>query len=346
MNGWISDAALRHLRGLEGAPPDLGTDRYRILERLGEGGMGTVWRAVDRLLGREVAIKVVSDAAAGADSAARLEQEARILAQLEHPGIVPVHEVGRLADGRAYYVMKRVRGVRLDEAVRSESNLADRLTLFQRICEAVAFAHARGVVHRDLKPENVMVGEFGEVLVLDWGVAKRMAGDEPTPGGESSDPLPATDDMLAPGIRTGAGTVIGTPAYMSPEQRRGEASAVDRRADVYSLGALLHFLVAGRTPERSAQGEVVPLRRHDKTHPAALEAIASRAMATEPGDRYDGALDLAADVGRFQARERVQAYREPWPARVGRLLRRHRLPLLVVLGYLVVRAVLFFVAGR
>jgi serine/threonine protein kinase len=188
MNG-ISDAALRHLREMADLPDLTGTP-YEILETLGRGGMGTVYLALDRRLDREVALKVAQLPEGGGEEVERLLREARVLARLEHPGIVPVHDAGLLPDGRAFYVMKRVRGLRLDEHARGIL-LPERLRAFERVCEAVAFAHAHGVIHRDLKPENVMVGPFGEVLVLDWGVAKVRPGPSlPRPLSPGPPPTP------------------------------------------------------------------------------------------------------------------------------------------------------------
>src|SRR6185503_12470601 len=167
---WLSDAAVDHLREVADRP-DLAQTPYELQEPIARGGMGTVYRARDRRLDRDVAIKVMNAPAPAPAELERMRNEARILARLEHPGILPVHDLGALPDGRLFYVMKLVRGQRLDEAI-AEQPLHARLRTFGRICEAVAFAHAQGVVHRDLKPENVMVGPFGEVLVLDWGVAK------------------------------------------------------------------------------------------------------------------------------------------------------------------------------
>ena len=164
----ISDATLRHLRDAADAPDLTGT-KYEITERIGQGGMGTVYRARDRELARDVALKVVRLPEASPDVASRMVREAKTLARLEHPGIVPVHDVGTLPDGRVFYAMKLVRGAPLDAL--PPATLAERLRIVERLCEAVAFAHAHGVVHRDLKPQNLMVGPFGEVLVMDWGVA-------------------------------------------------------------------------------------------------------------------------------------------------------------------------------
>jgi serine/threonine protein kinase len=203
---WLSDDTLAHLRYVAEAP-DLSGTRYELVQELGRGGMGVVYEVRDRELGRSVAMKVVDDPTRG---------EARIIAALEHPGIVPVHDVGLLADGRLYYTMKLVRGVRLDQWAHEQHGRTEALRLFSRICEPVAFAHAHGVVHRDLKPENVMVGEFGAVLVMDWGVARA--------GSVEHDRV-----------------IVGTLGYMAPEQSRGDRA--DARSDIYALGALLEFLL-------------------------------------------------------------------------------------------------------
>src|ERR1700722_10111271 len=173
---WLSDEAVARLRDA-GSEPDLSGTPYRLIERLGRGGMGTVYLVEDARLGRRVALKVIDLPGDSRELEARLLREARILAQLEHPGIVPVHEVGSLSDGRVFYTMKFVQGRRLDEVAREPASRPERLRLFQKVCEPVAFAHARGVLHRDLKPENIMVGPFGEVLVMDWGIAKILAGE-------------------------------------------------------------------------------------------------------------------------------------------------------------------------
>jgi tRNA A-37 threonylcarbamoyl transferase component Bud32 len=282
----ISDTALDHLQRVVGEPDFAGT-RYEALSVLGRGGIGTVYLARDSVLDREVAIKVLDSAVGDRAMADHLQQEARILARLEHPGIVPVHDFGRLADGRLFYAMKRVRGERLDRWA-ADADPHARLAVFLRICDAVAFAHAHGVIHRDLKPENVMVGEFGEVLVLDWGVA---------------------------------GFVVGTPSYMAPEQRRG-AAAVDERADIHALGAIL----AGLGDDAKA-----------------LAAIATKAQSPEPGDRYQSVLALSRDVSRFMSDLSVHAHAETVVDRLLRVGRRYRTPLVLVLTYLVIRLLLLWV---
>jgi len=214
----ISDRAIDRLREAA-AWPDLDA-RYEITGVAGHGGMGTVYVARDRVLDRDVAVKVLDLADQKGSRAARLQREAHILAKLDHPAIVPVHDAGTLEDGRTFYVMKLVKGRRLDDLIRDRLPLANRLTTFGRILDAVAFAHAHGVVHRDLKPENVMTGGFGEVYVMDWGVAQDGADTE--------------------------AAVVGTPGYMAPEQTL--ARDVDPRADIYALGILLALMSGEDAP--------------------------------------------------------------------------------------------------
>jgi serine/threonine protein kinase len=315
----ISDAVLAHLQEVADEP-DLSATRYEILGTLGRGGMGTVYLARDRDLAREVALKVVQLADGGAE---RLVREARILARLEHPGIVPVHDVGTLPDGRVYYAMKRVLGQRLDEVARTAS-LAERLRVFERILETVAFAHAHRVVHRDLKPDNVMVGPFGEVLVLDWGVAKTPHPLAPSPSPPNPHPNPSPSGRGAPHApATADGTVVGTPGYMAPEQERGEVERVDARSDVWALGAILAFLLAG-------EGNVA----------RPLAAMRARAMADDPAQRYQSVPELAEDLRRYLAGLPVGAYRESVWEKAARLFARYKTPILLVLAYLLMRALL------
>jgi serine/threonine protein kinase len=272
---WISDRALRHLQAMADLP-DFSATRYGIEEEIGRGGMGIVFRGRDRELAREVAIKVT--AWPGAD-VERLRDEARVLAALEHPGIVPVHDAGRLPDGRAYYVMAIVRGERFDERT-ARVPLADRLRLFDRVCDTVAFAHARGILHLDLKPANIMVGPFADVRILDWGLS-RLGSD---PGG------PITH-------------IAGTEGYMAPEQTRGLA---DERADVYALGAILRGLVAPELPGRTLRPlhAIVaramaddPTRRYPDV--ASLAADVRRFVDGHAVDAYrEPALELIARFAR------------------------------------------------
>ena len=297
--------------------------RYAIEEEIGRGGMGVVHRAHDRALGRDVALKVL--AGAGAGLAARLEREARVLAALEHPGMVPVHDVGTLDDGTPFYVMKLVRGRRLDEWASAAPPLAERLRVFERVCEAVAFAHAHGVVHRDLKPANVMIGAFGEVQVMDWGVAK-VLGEAAFAAGRA--PAGGAGD-------TAAGAVLGTPGYMAPEQAAG--GTVDERSDVHALGAVLHFLIAGGPP-----GEAVA----PAGTPRALLAICRKCTAASPPDRYPQVGALTADIRAFQSRDAVAAYPEGPIQRAARVASRYRVPIALVVAYMVMRVALIFIYGR
>lgn len=253
---WLSDDAVAHLREIT-EQPDLAGTRYELLRELGRGGMGVVYEVHDRELERNVAMKVLD---------AEWRAEATTIAALEHPGIVPVHDAGTLADGRLYYTMKLVRGVRLDEWARGGHALTEKLRLFARICEPVAFAHANGVVHRDLKPENVMVGEFGAVLVMDWGVAH----------------------------------IAGTPGYMAPEQER------TARSDVFALGALLSFLIGDEAPRAvkaivARATQVDAPARYANAREVAEEVL--RYLDGEPVSAYRE--NVFERAGRFVSRHRA-----------------------------------------
>jgi len=324
---WLADRTLAHLRDLPDGPVVL--DRYQLREEIGRGGMGIVYRATDRDLDRDVAVKVLSATTPGL--ADRLRREARILGRLEHPGILPIHDIGTLPDGRLFYVMKLVRGERLDAHAARDLPLSERLRIIDRLCDAVAFAHAHGVIHRDLKPENVMIGAFGEVLVLDWGVAK-VKSQVPNPDSQSSNSQNTnsqntnsqdTNSQIPMEESTHHGTVLGTPGYMAPEQAAG-ADGVDERADVFAIGGILSFLVPDAPP---------PLR-----------AIAARARSVEPANRYSSVSALAIDVQRHAAGLAVDAYREGPLERLGRVARRHRTPILLVMAYLLMRILLLVLA--
>ncbi len=310
--------------------------------------MGSVWLAEDMRLGRRVALKVLEAPQESSELEARLLREARVLAHLEHPGIVPVHDAGTLPDGRVFYAMKYVQGRQLDQHLADVPSRPDRLRIFQRICEAVAFAHARGVLHRDLKPENIMVGPFGEVLVMDWGLAKvlreRGAGD-PAKVRDGS-PQGHVDAAVAP--RTGHGQVLGTPGYMAPEQARGEVDRLAERTDVYALGGILCFLLTGRLPEDTlASGKTAgALDGKVSGIPRPLSAICAKAMSYEPEERYAGAEQLAEEVSRYLDGLPVKAYPESLFGRMERLFQKHSTAVLLILTYLLVRALLIFFGRR
>ncbi len=339
----LSDKAIERLRA--GADePDLSGTRYRLLERIARGGMGVVYAAEDEKLERRVALKVIDVPGTDGDLANRLMREAHVLARLEHPGIVPVHDVGTLTDGRVFYTMKFVKGQRLDKFIEGVESVQDRLRLFLRICEAVAFAHARGVLHRDLKPANVMVGPFGEVLVMDWGLAKILrsepesmdrAADPEATIFEKSKPSGVTSESTKSSDITGHGTVMGTPGYMSPEQARGEVEVLDAGSDIFSLGAVLRFVLTQKTPAGFTP-------RLDRS----LEAICTKATAERRDSRYSAVQDLGHDVSRYLDGLAVGAHRESIFEKTARFYRRYRFFILLILAYLAMRVILLLVLKR
>jgi serine/threonine protein kinase len=344
---FLSDHALNRLRQ-SGSEPDLTGTRYQLLERVARGGMGVVYAALDQTLDRRVALKVLDAPVADGDLARRLNREARVLALLEHPGIVPVHDVGTLSDGRVFYTMKFVEGQRLDKHVETVTSPSDRLRLFLRICDAVAFAHARGVLHRDLKPANVMVGAFGEVLVMDWGLAKVLREASTATPGQDADatilyaPVANSDPADATATEetevTGQGTVLGTPGYMSPEQARGDVATLTERSDIFSLGALLRFLCAPNIATANQNG----VSRRDK----ALEAICSKATESDPGKRYANVSELSADVSRYLDGLPVSARKENIFDKAYRFYRRYTVAILLIAAYLLMRVLILAFSHR
>jgi eukaryotic-like serine/threonine-protein kinase len=334
--------------GADSTVPDLpAVSGYRVLREIARGGMGRVLAAYDLSLDREVALKILLPGA----NPDRFVRESKITARLPHPSIPPVHALGTLADGSPFLAMKLVVGRTLAVEMKSaDPGAPGLLQAFTQVCQAVGFAHSRGVIHRDLKPANVMVGAFGEVQVMDWGLAKYLTGRERerpedispvahAPG--SLDANQTTDHRSANESTDGqtqAGTVLGTPKYMAPEVAAGNAAT--KAADVYGLGAILYTLLAGQPPY--AGGTVADvLKKVTTTDPAlfveanssvppALVAICRTAMARNPDARYSSADDVATDVRRWLADEPVSAYREPWTARAARWARRRKTTVVAV----------------
>jgi serine/threonine protein kinase len=322
--------------------------RFRILRPHARGGVGEVFVAHDEELHREVALKQIQDLHAdNPHSRSRFVMEAEITGGLEHPGIVPIYGLGQYADGRPFYAMRFIKGDSLKDVIKrfheskgkseGEGTLEFRKLLgrFVDVCNAVAYAHARGVLHRDLKPGNVMLGKYGETLLVDWGLAKTMherrAKGERIEIGDEQTLRPRAGSGSAPTV---LGTALGTPAYMSPEQAAGRLEQLGPATDIYSLGATLYALLTGQAPyKRTDDGEILqqvqkggfPRPRVVKAGvQAALEAVCLKAMARRPEDRYRSARALADDIEHWLADEPVQAYVEPWRERARRWRRRHR----------------------
>jgi eukaryotic-like serine/threonine-protein kinase len=320
--------------------------RYEILGEHGRGGIGRVLRARDRELGRVVAVKELVEDDSSAE--ARFVREIQLTARLEHPGIVPVHDAGQWAtDGRSFYTMKLVAGASLKDVVVGAATLDERLALTPHllaVAEAVAYAHSEGIIHRDLKPSNVIVGEYGETIVIDWGLAKAV-GDADIAAGDAHG---GGSDLTA------AGAILGTPVFMAPEQARGEP--VDCRADVYALGAIGYFLVTGKAPydgessaavlKRVAADPPVRLRERERRVPVDLAAILEKAMARLPGDRYATARELATDLRAYQAGRLVEARHYAWWEPPLRWLRRRWLVSTLIAAFVVVGAAGLAVAFR
>jgi WD40 repeat protein/serine/threonine protein kinase len=352
--------------------------RFRRLREHAKGGLGEVFVALDGELDREVALKEIQARHADhPESRARFLTEARVTGALEHPGIVPVYGLGVYPDGRPYYAMRFIKGDSLKDAIDAFHGMASRerqrpedghpsvayasgslgfhsfafrqlLRRFVDVCNAIAYAHDKGVIHRDLKPANVMLGKFGETLVVDWGLAKVM--------GQADAEATTASVLLSSGDSsfTQAGQALGTPAFMSPEQAAGRLDRVGPASDTYSLGATLYCLLTGKAPftdkdvgvvlGKVQNGDFKPPRQVNTSAPAALEAICLKAMALKPQDRYSSPRELAEEIEHWLADEPVRAYLEPWGARLARWGRRHK-PLVVGAAALLLTAVVALSLG-
>jgi len=305
---------------------ELGTTdgRYALRRELARGGMGRIWIADDLRLARRVAIKEL--VGPDANRAARFDRELALTSRLEHPSIVSVHDGGRWADGTAFYVMRLVNGESLARVIARAASPAERIALLPHgiaVADALAYAHAQAIVHRDLKPENILIGDFGETVVIDWGLAKDLLV-------ETQDPFEALYRAPVGDGATIGGAVMGTPAYMPPEQAMGDA--VDERADVYALGAVLYQLLSGTPPHRGGSVDEVlasvitaqPPPLATRGVPPDLVAIVEKAMAPRPEDRYPTANELAIDLKRFQSGQLVGAHHYTGWQLLGRWLRKYR----------------------
>jgi len=333
--------------------------RYAIGQQVARGGMGAILDAQQEAMKRRVAMKVMLETNDARD-VARFVDEAQITGQLEHPNIVPVHELGVDENDQLFYTMKFVRGITLKKVLEllaqgvSETvkkyPLPALLTIFQKACDAIAFAHSKGVIHRDLKPENLMLGDFGEVLVMDWGLAKLVACRPFVPDGKSASAsgtdalqrsLIASARGSAPEFgSTMAGTILGTPAYMAPEQARGEVETMDQRADIYSLGAILFEILHLRPPltgndpwaivEKVQRGEIEwtvpqsPIANRQSAIPPSLLAVCRKTLALDPARRYQHVADLQADIAAYQNGFATTAENAGMLKQLVLLVRRHK----------------------
>ncbi|HRI64236.1 MAG TPA: protein kinase [Polyangium sp.] len=320
-------------------------ERYVLGNEIAQGGIGRILRANDKRLERQVALKKLLDPTP--ETEARFLREALVTARLQHPAIVPVYDVGRFPDGEIFYAMKLVKGRSLGDVVGEARSVDERLALLPHVtsvAEAIAYAHSEGIVHRDLKPDNVLIGPFGETVVIDWGIAKNLREQDVA---SDKHPWPEASDAIGDGSTslTMAGSVLGTPGYMPPEQAGGES--VDERADVYALGAILYHVLAGVAPydgkngfevlSRVLEGPPLALSTRERRLPRDLLAIVTKAMARDPQFRYPTAKEFAHDLVRFQTGQIVGAYQYSRRERFYRFTQRHRAVLgTMSLGFLVI----------
>ncbi|MBU1218191.1 protein kinase [Myxococcota bacterium] len=339
--------------------------RYEVLREIGRGGIGKVMLALDHHVGRNVAVKellpnpvsgssVSSSRTMPSQAEIRFLNEARITGTLEHPGIVPVYELGQREDGTVYYVMKLVQGTTMSSRLEG-ADLNERLKLlssFLDLCNAIAFAHSKGVIHRDLKPENVMLGKFGETIVLDWGLAKTREGEDFARGELAGE---IADIRKSMGLETVSGQPVGTPPYMPPEQAMGDVEAIDERTDVYTLGAILYEILTGQPPHTGSNPMAVLLSVISEEIPAPdtieaavpgeLAAIAMRALEKDKRKRYGSALELAEEVRNFQEGRIVRSYNYSGTELLKRWFDKHRKSIYIGLSVLCVAIGMWWYRG-
>lgn len=330
---------------------------YEIEGLVARGGMGTIYRAVERKLDRRVAMKVLDHPSP--EFRARFEREAKSTADLQHPNIVPVFDYGTLEDGRLFYTMKLVEGRALSEVIREmhhspdpSRHLRPLLRFLCQICDAVEFAHRRGALHCDLKPANIMIGEFNQVWLLDWGLVRREEEWQPA----EQRPAEGDDGSAQVAPAASSGKILGTPAYMAPEVARRDASRGSKSTDVYAIGATLFEILGGHAPykrlspqaivDRLRAGVAPDLQGKASPIPTALRSIVGRAMAADPATRYGSAGDIADDLRRWMDGLPVSAHRESWWERTARIAGRQRVVIAVVVCYLVVRIAVLLGLGR